>query len=261
MSTLSEILACPLCHLALVHAPQPCHQCQDFYRRELSKIDQEYTFLELTPDASCPSIVKKPLRTSIFHNLLISFFYERVLPPIWAMGLRHRGGIEQEVLQVKEFFRSPTDIVLDLSCGTGLMARQLVQSGHYQQVIALDYSPEMLAVLEQQMKAEGIRPSQILRLQGDVDALPLLPNSVDAIYAGAALHCWPDATRGMNNLYQVLRSGGKFYGTTFLKPLPSLVFRFFTQEELRQILDLAGFQPSSIQLTQHGLYGVMQAIK
>ena len=261
MTTLPEILACPLCHIALVNAPQPCEQCQDCYRRELTKIDQEYTFLDLTPEASCQSVVKKPLRTNIFQNPLISFFYERILPPIWAVGLRNWGGIEREVREVKDFFSSEPDIVLDLSCGTGLMARQLALSGHYQQVIALDYSQEMLTVLQQQTLAEGICSSQILRLRGDVESLPLLPNSVDAIYAGAALHCWPDAQTGMNNLYQILRAGGKFYGTTFLKPWPSLVFRFFTLEELRQILCLAGFQPSSIQLTQHGLYGVMRGIK
>ena len=261
MTTLPEILACPLCHLALVNAPQPCSQCQDCYRQELKLIHQEYTFLELTPEASCPLLVKKPLRTNIFQNSWISFFYERILPPIWALGLRNMGGIEQEVQEVKDFFDSQPDIVLDLSCGTGFMARQLALSGHYQQIIALDYSQEMLTVLQQQMTAEDINSSQILRLRGDVEALPLLPNSVDAIYAGAALHCWPDAQTGINNLYQILRAGGKFYGTTFLKPLPNLVFRFFTPHELRQLLCQTGFPPETVQITHYGFYGVMRGIK
>ena len=260
MNVLPEYIACPLCDQALVNLPDICHQCRNYYKDELSKIDREYSFLDLTPESSGQLVIKKNISTSIFQNPFISFLYEGVLPPIWATGLRNKG-IEQEFKEVQEFFDSQPQRVLDLCCGTGVVTRPMAVSGCYQQVIALDYSGAMLTILSEQMTTEGIESSQILRVRGDVEKLPLLPDSIDAVYSGAAMHCWSDPQLGINNIYQVLRSGGKFYGTTFLQPLPNLVFRFFTIPEIQEIMYLAGFESDKIQLIQHGLYIIIKAIK
>lgn len=52
------------------------------------------------------------------------------------------------------------------------------------------WSMNMLLVLQGQMEKERIPQSRIAIVRGDVEALPFLPNSIDAIYVGAALHCW-----------------------------------------------------------------------
>ncbi|MDZ8184405.1 MAG: class I SAM-dependent methyltransferase [Nostoc sp. ChiSLP02] len=257
-------IACPLCRQPLAETPQQCDACHNYFQNELQKMPS--SLMDLTPEASYKhikvnTIQAKPLRTELFRSPVISFFYERVLPPIWAAGLRNFGGIDLEFAQCREFFGENPGIVADISCGTGIMARRLALLDKCKQVIAVDYSESMLSQLQQQMKLDGISPSQIIIIRGDVEALPLASDSINAIYAGAAMHCWPNAEEGIRNIYRVLRSGGKLFATTFLKPFPSIIFRFFSVGELRHILITAGFNPDCIQVEARGLYGIIRCIK
>jgi len=263
MSSLEEAIACPVCHKTLATAPQDCNQCHNYFRNEAAKLT--LSLVDLTPAQVKGEIEDtadaKPLRTELFRLPIISFLYERILPPIWAMGLRNLGGIDVEFQQCVEFFGENLKVVADISCGTGIISRRLALLQQYKQIIALDYSEAMLGQLQQQMQLDGISPSQITIIRGDVGALPFAPNSLDAVYSGAAMHCWPDATQGLRNIYQALRSGGKLFATTFLQPLPSIVFRFFTPDELQQIAIAAGFQPDCVQVETRGVYAAIRCIK
>ncbi|MBE9209066.1 class I SAM-dependent methyltransferase [Nostoc sp. LEGE 06077] len=263
MSSLEEAIACPVCYKTLTIAPQDCNQCHNYFRNELAKLPS--SSLDLTPARVKGEIEEtanaKPLRTELFRLPIISFLYERILPPIWAMGLRNLGGIDIEFQQCVEFFGQNLKVVADISCGTGIIARRLALLQQYEQIIALDYSEAMLGKLQQQIQLEGILPSQITIIRGDIAALPFAANSLDAVYSGAAMHCWPDATRGIRNIYQALRSGGKLFATTFLQPLPSIVFRFFTPNELQQIAIAAGFHPDCVQVETRGVYAIIRCIK
>lgn len=46
--------------------------------------------------------------------------------------------------------------------------------------------------------------------------------SLDAIHAGAALHCWPSPTAALAEISRVLRPGGVFVASTFLTPVAPL---------------------------------------
>ncbi|MBU7586265.1 MAG: class I SAM-dependent methyltransferase [Nostoc sp. TH1S01] len=263
MSSLKEAIACPICDQTLTKVPPDCKQCQNYFRNEVTKMP--LSLVDLTPERVKREIdhgvETKPLRTELFRLPIISWLYERILPPIWAMGLRNLGGIDIEFRQCVEFFGQDLRVVADISCGTGMISRRLALLQRCEQIIALDYSETMLGQLQQQMQLEGISPQQITIIRGDVGALPFAPNSLDAVYSGAAMHCWPDATTGIRNIYQALRSGGKLFATTFLQPLPSIVFRFFTPDELQQIAIAAGFEPDCVQVETRGVYGTIKCIK
>jgi SAM-dependent methyltransferase len=263
MSRLQEIIACPLCHKPKVEVPVRCEACFDKFSKELAKMP---SLMDLTSSAALGAVdentVKaKPLRTELFRSPIIPFLYERILPPIWAAGLRNLGGIDAEWRIVTDFFGQSSAIVADISCGTGIMARRLALSGIYKHIIALDYSELMLAQLQQKMKQEGISPSQITIIRADVEALPLASNSIDAVYTGAAMHCWQDALEGIRNIYRVLLPGGKLFATTFLKPFPSIVFRFFSVSELQDIMLTAGFKKDNVRVEADGLYATIWCIK
>jgi SAM-dependent methyltransferase len=261
MSSLQEAIACPVCQKTLTTAPQDCTQCHNYFRNEVAKIP--CCLIDITPERvkGETAVNSQPLRTELFRLPIISFLYERILPSIWAMGLRNVGGIDIEFQQCLEFFGNNLSVVADISCGTGIVARRLALLQRCERIIALDYSEAMLGQLQQQMQIDSISPSQITIIRGDVGALPFAPNSLDAVYSGAAMHCWPDAEQGMRNIYRVLRSGGKLFATTFLQPLPSIVFRFFTQDELRQMAIAAGFHPDCVQVETRGIYGTLKCVK
>lgn len=264
MSILQQIIACPVCHKPTVEVPVLCQECCNYFSQELEKIPSQ--IIDLTPSAVVGTVEQKianvkPLRTELFRSPIIPFLYERILPPIWSAGLRNLGGIETEWSLVTDFFGQSPAIVADVSCGTGIMARRLALWGKCKHIIALDYSELMLAQLQQRMKLDGISPSQITIIRADVEALPLASNSIDAIYTGAAMHCWNDAIEGMRNIYRVLRPGGKLLATTFLKPFPNIVFRFFSISELQDIMLVAGFKKDNIRLQARGLYATIWCTK
>lgn len=120
-----------------------------------------------------------------------------------------------------------TGTVVDLSCGSGLMTRRLVRpmihasipnlhasvhpsicadaspapspapffpslqvkSGRFSRVIAADYSESMLRETARRFRVEGMDAPELVRC--DAARLPFQTASLDAIHAGAALHCWP----------------------------------------------------------------------
>jgi SAM-dependent methyltransferase len=87
--------------------------------------------------------------------------------------------------------------VLDLGAGTGKLAAVAAGLGHH--VIAVDPSPEMLAVCRR-------RPG-IDTMIGAAESIPLAHASVDAVLVGQAFH-WFDHTRALPEIARVLRPNG-----------------------------------------------------
>ena len=64
-------------------------------------------------------------------------------------------------------------VVVDLSCGSGLMTRRLCRSGRYRRVLALDYSEAMLRETGRRFDVESA-PRHPARVGGWLRAGPLL---------------------------------------------------------------------------------------
>ena len=50
----------------------------------------------------------------------------------------------------------------------------------------------------------------------DVANIPFRDSSIDALHAGAAMHCWPEIIPSLKEIYRVLAPGGRYFATTFL---------------------------------------------
>ncbi|CAB9527681.1 Uncharacterized methyltransferase At2g41040, chloroplastic [Seminavis robusta] len=238
----------------------------------------------------------KPLRQQLFTSPLISVLYERVLPPLWEAGLRI-GGPDAEYRAAEAFFRQQLDdesgsknydssprVLLDLSCGTGFVGLRFAlkqKQSLFDHVFALDYSPQMLQELVssvQRRRQKEVTPKLSI-LRGDAQNLPFQDNSMDAIHWGAAMHCVPNAEQALQEVYRVLKPGGILYATTFLRPFPDLVFRFFTVPELQVMAKQVGFgttntkntvdnttntaisTSSALKVEGKGVYGILKAVK
>uniref|UniRef100_A0A1D1ZH75 Putative methyltransferase At1g78140, chloroplastic n=1 Tax=Anthurium amnicola TaxID=1678845 RepID=A0A1D1ZH75_9ARAE len=56
----------------------------------------------------------------------------------------------------------------------------------------------------------------LVLVRADVSRLPFVSSSVNAVHAGAALHCWPSPSAAVAEISRILRPGGVFVATTFI---------------------------------------------
>ena len=205
--------------------------------------------------------------TQIFRSPLVAAVYDRG----WRQGFAWAGfpGADAEFDVAMDYFRAvqgADSTLLDLSCGSGLFARRFVASQAFGGgVVVADYSETMLAQAIAGLKADGADPGTYLPLRLDAGRLPFPAASLDAVHAGAALHCWPAPALAVAEVGRVLRPGGVFVASTFLDaaaPLGALLgdgaagalvraaqfggypfgssYRWWTEDELRALCAAAG---------------------
>lgn len=206
-----------------------------------------------------------PMR-DLFTSPSVSFAYERG----WRQGFASAGfpGPDKEYEMVREFF-APIQprVVVDMSCATGLFTRRLAKSNEYLRVIGCDYSDSMLLEARRRIQSDSnlngsVSTRTFLELvRCDVGNIPMKSEGVDALHAGAAMHCWPDLDSALSEIYRVLKPGGRFFATTFLAPyfrgvqsmsgedVQQKAFQYFeTVDVLKDIVLSGGFQEENIEI-------------
>ena len=86
-------------------------------------------------------------------------------------------------------------VVLDLGAGTGKLTRVLLE--HFDRVVAVEPLDGMRALIPREAEA----------LFGTAEAIPLVDESMNAVFAGEAFH-WFDWTRALAEIARVLRPRG-----------------------------------------------------
>jgi arsenite methyltransferase len=102
----------------------------------------------------------------------------------------------------------PGQVVLDMGSGAGLdvflAAKKVGPDGR---VMGVDALPEMLAKANKFAKLMGF--SNIEFRKGDIENLPVDPDSVDVIISNCVINLVTDKDRVFREAYRVLRPGGK----------------------------------------------------
>lgn len=105
------------------------------------------------------------------------------------------------------------DRVLDVACGTGIVARRAArQLGGQGRVVGLDINPGMLAVARSAAAAEGL---EIEWREGDALAPPFAEGSFDAVFCQQALQFFPDRAAALREMRRVLAEGGRLAVSVF----------------------------------------------
>ncbi|KAL1310056.1 hypothetical protein AAHE18_17G220400 [Arachis hypogaea] len=169
-----------------------------------------------------------PFTTEFFRLPLISALYERGWRQSFVWG-GYPGPEKEPVLGGN---------IIDASCASGLFSRLFAKSGWFSLVVALDYSENMLKQCYEFIQQEENFPKENITLvRADISRLPFVSSSVDAVHAGAALHCWPSPLAAVAEISRVLRPGGVFVATTIIIDGPFIVvpFRSTFSQSFKQV--------------------------
>jgi ubiquinone/menaquinone biosynthesis C-methylase UbiE len=97
--------------------------------------------------------------------------------------------------------------VLDVACGTGLVARLAAEAvGVDGRIAALDLNPAMLAIASALPAVDG---AAIEWVEGDAQALPFAEGSFDVVCCQLGLQFFPDRGRALCEMKRVLVPGGR----------------------------------------------------
>ncbi|XP_072964066.1 uncharacterized methyltransferase At2g41040, chloroplastic isoform X1 [Typha angustifolia] len=262
----ADLLACPICYEPLIRKGPSGFNLPAIYRSgfQCQKCNKSFSSRNVFVDLTITSGTKeysetKPARTELFRSPLVSFLYERG----WRQNFNRSGfpGPDEEFSMAQEYFQSVAGgLLVDVSCGSGLFSRKFAKSGSYSAVIALDFSENMLRQCYEFIKQDdSLLNTNLALVRADVSRLPFASCSVDAVHAGAALHCWPSPSNAVAEISRILKSGGVFVATTFLssplnsplssealRPLRQFIgqstnnYNYFTEKEIEDLCKSCG---------------------
>ena len=231
-------------------------------------VNNEYIDFIGNSNNKFPTTINKLISENLFQTSPISFIYERG----YRQNFQQIGfpGIDKEFNEINEFFQSTnnTDVIVDLSCGTGFMTRKFIKSNEYNYIIGGDLSRSMLIEARNRINKEKLDTKSVELIRLNVNNLPFQSNSINGIHAGAALHCYTDLEKSLSEIYRVLKNNGVFYASTFFKDALYInsnnngFYLFKDEKELMQLMHNAGFALNSIQVRREGrACAIIKAIK
>jgi ubiquinone/menaquinone biosynthesis C-methylase UbiE len=146
--------------------------------------------------------------------------------------------------------------LLDVGCGTGLLAARLGRALPGTDVVGCDFSAGML---RQAAARDGAAPG-VHWVQGDALRLPFRDASFDTAVSTEAFHWFPDQPAAVTEFHRVLAPGGRLLVALVNPPLDVLSeaarlgsrlagepFYWPTASRMRQWLEAAGFRVESQQ--------------
>lgn len=154
---------------------------------------------------------------------------------------------------VTEATIEPGQIVLDLGSGAGADAFQAAKLvGRSGRVIGVDATPEMVWKARDLAAKDSLENVEF-RL-GEIEHLPLEPDSIDVAVSNCVLNLLPDKLIGFREIFRVLKPGGRIRISDLVtsNPIPrsrinaeswaACVEGAITEAEYVQLLEQAGFK-------------------
>jgi len=127
--------------------------------------------------------------------------------------------------------------ILDVASGTGDLAIAAMRLNP-KKIIGVDISEEMLKVGEAKMEKKGL--SDIISMQvADSESLPFEDNDFDAVMVAFGVRNFEHPEKGVEEMFRVLRPGGKLVVLEFTNPTGSLINGLY-QLYFRKVLPLVG---------------------
>lgn len=128
---------------------------------------------------------------------------------------RHRKkseGTYQKIIKNLREEMKPTDLVLDIGTGTGAIPLAIADCA--KEIVATDYSEEMIAIARAKKTAQHI--TNVRFAVADCYELPFVPHSYDVVLAANIIHLLEDPIRFLDLIKKLLKPNGKLFLPTYM---------------------------------------------
>ncbi len=117
---------------------------------------------------------------------------------------------------VKSVQNARPETILDIATGTGDLAIAMAKATNAK-ITGFDLSAGMLEVGRKKVKDESLE-NRIEMIQGDAENMPFEDNSFDVITVAFGVRNFENLKKGLDDIYRVLKPGGKFLILEFSQP-------------------------------------------
>lgn len=182
-----------------------------------------------------------------------SIFWDNTAQKYAAKPVPSEENYQEKLKSTQELF-SPEMRVLEIGCGTGTTS--LIHAPYVKQIIATDFSKEMVAIAKEKAVAQDI--ANVEFRQESVQEMSFQDEEFDVIMAHSILHLVEDRKTVLVKIFRSLKPGGHFITNTgciggalkIFKPLWYIGFSlgklpyigFFSKTEFENEVKNCGFK-------------------
>lgn len=137
----------------------------------------------------------------------------------------------------------PTDVVADIGAGSGYFSFRMAKLLPQGRVLAVDIQPEMLTLIENRKRSDGV--NNVDTILGDINDTRLPANSVDLILLVDAYHEFSHPWEMMQSMVSAMKSGGRIVLLEYRaedRTVPIRPLHKMTQDQVKKEMGVFGLQ-------------------
>ncbi len=134
-------------------------------------------------------------------------------------GMRDKGWMQTDLI-IK--FGIQHGLALEVGPGPGYLGLEWLKKMTDAQLKGLEISPAMIQIAERNAKEYGFA-NRVEYVKGDAQTMPFDDNFFDGIFTNGSLHEWAQPQKILNEIYRVLKPGGKYLISDLRRDMNPLV--------------------------------------
>ncbi len=210
--TVLELLQCPECRQGRLDFEQPeamlrCEHCGKCYH-------VQHGILDLLREQD------RPLVNKAFGKLYTKS-YDLFAARRAFRNLNQSRFDDEFVEYTRSVKLQPSEIVVDVGCGTGNYTLQFARKLNDGIAIGVDLSIAMLELLTQHAQTIGVK--NIVAIRANAENLPFKDGGLGKVFNGCLHHLFPNIQPSLEETHRCLGQDGVFFGKTIFAAQPVLL--------------------------------------
>lgn len=178
--------------------------------------------------------------------------------------LRDKGWIETDKIIS---FGINFGLVLEIGSGPGYLGLEWLKKTTKTNLKCVEISQDMIQIAENNVNEYNLN-NRIEYKKGIVEEIPFDDNIFDSVFTNGSLHEWQDPVKAFNEIYRVLKNGGKFFISDLKRNMHPIMIWFlktntkpkairpglissinaaYTKKEISDILNISSLQNAIVE--------------